>query len=77
MTSTKTLFVAALLTAVSAVSFAQTPAVTKESAIAPKTLTAPAGTTVDTTAPVQKKHHAHKHDSKKVAAPAADAVVAK
>ena len=74
MTSTKTLFVAALLAAVSAVSFAQTPTVSKETAVTPKAV---AATTVDTTAPVQKKHHAHKHDSKKVAAPAADAVVAK
>ena len=63
MINTKTLLVAALLTAASAVTFAQTPSVVKDGTVA-KT-SAPATSTT--------KHHSHKHTAKKVetAAPAA------
>ena len=80
MINTKTLFAAAVLAAVSSVSFAQTPAAAKDAAVATTTATAPVAKTegVDaTSAPVAKKHHAHKHDAKKAAATAPDVVVAK
>ena len=65
MINTKTLLVAALLTAVSAVTFAQTPSVVKDGTVANATTPATATTT--------KKHASHKHTAKKVetAAPAA------
>ena len=64
MTHTKTLLVAALLTAASAVTFAQTPSVVKDGTVA-KTSSPATSTT--------KKHPSHKHTAKKAetAAPAA------
>ena len=65
MINTKTLLVAALLTAASAVTFAQTPSVVKDGTVAKTSAPATSTTT--------KKHHSHKHTAKKVetAAPAA------
>ena len=68
MINTKTLLVAALLTAASAVTFAQTPSVVKDGTVA--NATTPAASTT-------KKHHSHKHTAKKAETVAPAAAVTK
>ena len=76
MTTTKTLLVAALLSSVGAMSFAQAPT-------APKATTTTTAAIATTAAPVaadastMKKHHGKKHAAKKVDATAPTAAVTK
>jgi len=77
MTTTKTLLVAALLSGVAAMSFAQAPTAPKATAT---TTTAAAATTaapVAADASTMKKHHGKKHAAKKVDATAPNAAVTK
>jgi hypothetical protein len=71
MTSTKTLLVAALLSTVAAVSFAQTPATPKAVAA-----TTPAAATVPADAASKPAHHKHHAKKAAVATPAAPAASA-
>jgi hypothetical protein len=75
MTTTKTLLVAALLSSVAAMSFAQAPTAPKAPAPSAAVATTVAPVAADAT--TTKKHHGKKHAAKKVDATARTAAVMK
>jgi hypothetical protein len=74
MNRSKNILIAALLSSIAGVSFAQT-SVTPKPAPTVATNPAPAAAPADTASAVKKHHHHHKHHAKKAAAlaPAASA----